>query len=460
MARYSYGWQNPNHAAAVLVCIIPLFWALESLVRHKPAFASWRYALWLGELLISAMLGLTYSRGGGVAWLASLFFYGIVCVPYLEDGRFKWILRWRFWLPRLAVLTAIFFATGLTRRFLIIETGDASAGNRLKLWRGGLELVAVSPLAGWGRGNSGNAYMQWVQDPNQTTLYYNGMVNSYLHIAVEFGLIGFVLFLTVLLFPIILGIRPGTSVSRTALSYGAAAGLVGFAVANIFSTLWIFPDIIWMPIILMLGIYFIGRQKALSTWIRALIITGVSAGLMGSFLYGAAVLSARDAPWHLHRTSDGALLFSTRDQTGGKVDCTFLPDGRVLGDFYGKEIRRAVVNLNRRINSFVIYPPGVLPKRLTDCVLAFGSRYRDLSTTSEPRAVGVVFPVGAPPAKNDRTRPEWVALPEYDEIGYVALWRQWCIHCGTQIYLVNGAGQDARGRFGLLLENFLEHSAQ
>jgi len=75
MARLSYGWDNPNHAAAVFVCLIPLFMGNGKTIERSLALRTWLYVVWFGEAFVSLLLALTYSRGGGLAWLASLLFF-------------------------------------------------------------------------------------------------------------------------------------------------------------------------------------------------------------------------------------------------------------------------------------------------------------------------------------------------------------------------------------------------
>ena len=101
---------------------------------------------------------------------------------------------WRVRLPHVLVavrLSGIGILLWLTDFLWRIEPGyvsqDVSAGNRLTLWKGGLQMIATSPLEGWGRGKSGDGFMHWFQ-PLDANEAYAGMVNSYLHVGVEYGL--------------------------------------------------------------------------------------------------------------------------------------------------------------------------------------------------------------------------------------------------------------------------------
>ena len=89
---------------------------------------------------------------------------------------------------RLAGIGILLAATGFFSRIdPRFVAGDASAGNRLVLWKGGLQMMAAAPWHGWGSGRSGSGFMHWFQ-PLESTQEYAGMVNSYLHVGVEYGL--------------------------------------------------------------------------------------------------------------------------------------------------------------------------------------------------------------------------------------------------------------------------------
>ncbi|MDR1281881.1 MAG: O-antigen ligase family protein [Opitutaceae bacterium] len=89
---------------------------------------------------------------------------------------------------RIAIAMTCLFASSFADRLTPAYTReDRSALNRVDLWKGGLELVADSPLHGWGRGQSGASFMHWTQQIGRDEGYLS-MVNSYLTVAVEAGL--------------------------------------------------------------------------------------------------------------------------------------------------------------------------------------------------------------------------------------------------------------------------------
>src|SRR5690606_12442011 len=48
---------------------------------------------------------------------------------------------------------------------------DDSAGNRVPLWKGGLQMIASAPCTGWGVETSRAQYTQWFQPYDHTTRY-------------------------------------------------------------------------------------------------------------------------------------------------------------------------------------------------------------------------------------------------------------------------------------------------
>jgi hypothetical protein len=66
-----------------------------------------------------------------------------------------------------------------------IVSEDRSISNRIEVWALAPAMMRDAP-AGWGYGNSGNAYMQWYQSPKNNA-GYRTLVNSHLTWMVEFG---------------------------------------------------------------------------------------------------------------------------------------------------------------------------------------------------------------------------------------------------------------------------------
>jgi hypothetical protein len=244
--RWSFGFENPNKAAVIFACAVPLGWCLWQL--------SWRLkSKWLKvlALLVTAAalmaawycLIMTYSRGGLVAAGVALFY--LIGHAALEGGKPEtpWHKRAEVWLSVLlgAVLAVGTMWNGLGDRSTEALGKDASVANRMELWNGALQMAAEN-VHGFGTGKSGEQYMQWYQ-PLERQEGYRTMVNSYLTFLVEQGwlwsaaiLLGFVLFWV--------WTKPRSGEPVTVALRGSIAA---FLVAGIFSTtmedwrLWVIP---------------------------------------------------------------------------------------------------------------------------------------------------------------------------------------------------------------------------
>ncbi len=180
--RWSFGFDNPNKAAVLFACLLPVLWIGWDWGWRKSRPTAWAVA---GLLILVAFtaLCLTYSRGGLVATAAA---FGYILYR-------QWRSRARPTRARLiaasillVIALSTLVVTGLATRSLTpITTNDASVGNRLDVWTAALAMAADRPL-GFGHGNSGQAYMQWYQ-PLASDAGYRTLVSGYLTPLVEFG---------------------------------------------------------------------------------------------------------------------------------------------------------------------------------------------------------------------------------------------------------------------------------
>ena len=68
MVRWGFGFYNPNHAAACIVLILPIFWFVRSIIKRK----IFKVLVFLLELPLYIGLLLTYSRTGFITFLICL----------------------------------------------------------------------------------------------------------------------------------------------------------------------------------------------------------------------------------------------------------------------------------------------------------------------------------------------------------------------------------------------------
>lgn len=421
--RWSFGFENPNKAAVIFACAVPLLWCLWQL--------SWRLGnKWLKvpALLVTAggLLGawycliMTYSRGGLVAAAAALFY--LVARALLQMGKreISWHKRGEVWLSLLlagvlaGVLAGGTMWNGLGSRSTEALGKDASVGNRMELWNSALQMAAEN-VHGFGTGKSGEQYMQWYQ-PLERQEGYRTMVNSYLTFLVEQGwlwsgavLVGFVLFWV--------WTRPR---SGEAVTVALRASILAFLVAGIFSTtmedwrLWILPA----ACIVILVTLAVGQRKRLEK--SHLLATGgsVLAGCAALFVVGI-LKSGRD-PLKRGFGGDGEnrSVTSLAPAAPTARSVGFIVDEAVMGDQSARLLRELALGANVEI---------LLGGRAKDAdrILCAGKSVHSHGDFQQKPLLLL-----APEKMLDeeltllaaRSKPAEILLPEIDEDGRVGFW--------------------------------------
>jgi hypothetical protein len=469
--RISWGFSTPNYLGAFLAGFMPLVWAVTTfckrpLPRAQPKvpaaepsnvkgaatlepFLPWALiGLLAAELFLWGALGATASRGAAVAAMSGALFWELF--RHYQEGRtwqrsLRWIcLRAAFCIVGFAVFS---FGGRLAPGYL---AQDASIGNRWLLWAGGAALCHSSPWSGWGSGESGHLFTQWVQ-PLDRPQEYKTMVNSYLHLAVEHGLpaLGAVL--------AVVGSLVGWPLlaRRTALSYkwagvgrAAACIWITWAVANIFSTLfddwrmWYAPGIAVLLLVSSLPGVWKARQGA-GRWIGGVAIVALG---MPTAIYLTGALYQRRSSIQIGRSPAGMVLLS-RGAGNGAAPWGILPDTSVLGGKYGHEIRRWGLATKDQEWSAWIFDPrrGDLRDRSGDKPdhwLVFGANAARVDYLRDTDFAVIVHPRGTPPL-------HWagkglVLLNRIDEDGSAAAWINWAESRGLRHDTIPDIGIDAR----------------
>ena len=255
--RWNLGWATPNYAGAFLATLICFLWAIQGkkYQRHVGAVGL------LVESVLYFSIAKTYSRGALLALVVGAIFTLGASVFRTRTP------QWRVWLLRAVILVACLIGTGFLGR---VDPGylasDGAVANRLELWRSGLEMIACAPWGGWGAGESGRAYMNWFQDIARSE-QYTTMVNSYLHVGVEYGLP--VLASLLLGSASILVIAWRGATQGDVVSGAAGASLSAWVTANLFTTLWIKTALWIVPSIATVMIIWRGAGAAPSWEIQA-----------------------------------------------------------------------------------------------------------------------------------------------------------------------------------------------
>ncbi|MDR0532542.1 MAG: O-antigen ligase family protein [Verrucomicrobiales bacterium] len=316
--RMDWGLGNPNKTAALIVLLMIAVWSL-AWVRKWGFWAALVLFTGLGVCLVH-----TFSRGGLVALMAGL-------APLLWLAPRPWQRR------KLAaivvsvcvMLGALLYLNAHERLGQGMMQEDQSISNRLELWKAAPQMMRDAPT-GWGLGNSGKAYMQWYQ-PLDRTEGYRTMVNSHLTWLVELGWCGRFWYLVAWLMVLLL-CRPDGKSGALSLAFGV---WLAFAVAAFFSSVAESP---WLWIVPLLALAAaMGYRLKHHLWPKKaawLLPFGVSVLILaGLFLAG---------------NGDSAISASGTKVVIGKGNPAvwLLADGKTMGEYYGRHLRKAIDNAN------------------------------------------------------------------------------------------------------------------
>ncbi|HEY5791663.1 MAG TPA: O-antigen ligase family protein, partial [Chthoniobacterales bacterium] len=331
--RWNLGFENPNHAAALIASLLPFLWAVRSLWAPRRKAAAFLWNLLAGGILIAGwwLLAMTLSRGGLVAAIGGFAFLGW---KTFAGGKKEWI---RASVIAAGIIAAVAF-TGLASRTAEgMARPDASIENRFEVWKGGLRMLAIAP-GGVGAGESGEFYMHWLQ-PVDSTAGYRTLVNGYLTWLTEYGLLAGFLVLAAALF-VLFGLRPAAAGERSRCWIRASqASLISFALAAVFSTTFE-TGWVWAPPVMALLI--LGALTAKHGSVaRIPLFRRVSFSLLGSaaamlLLWGTGAAIESLNPEAIRIGRDGLISVIPKGAVGGWA---ILPDEEVAGPDYGKRLR-------------------------------------------------------------------------------------------------------------------------
>lgn len=311
--------RNPNRSALLLVQLALVALGLVLGTRGK-----WfRLMGGMGMVLLLAMLAMTGSRGGMVAFaVAGGLEVGWYCRRWLKS---KWV--WTSLLV-LAMLAGggLWFGGGASR-LAELRNRDASVGNRLCIWKEFPRMFATAPL-GWGWGRSGYAYNDWFEamDRHHAT---GDLFNDHFSRLAEFGMAGGTLYL--FLFAAILLL---SSLSATqGRSPVPAAVWTSLAVAGCFNPVQVWG---WSWIVPVLTLADVRVRDA--KWLWALVLAaGMSLVAVGGVWGAGKLMGAVEPPMEV-AAGGSRICVKAPDPRLWVVDDGTVLDGEYPG-FLGKELR-------------------------------------------------------------------------------------------------------------------------
>lgn len=447
--RWNLFWTSPNMAGAFLAVLIPLLWPWSQWCVERKG---WRRGVGILSVGIEAALWLTlcmtFSRGALVAVGVALMVFTILRLGWATSS---WAREIGFQAGRVALVAVLLLATGFLQR---IEpgyvSGDASAGNRLVVWEGGVQAIAAAPWTGWGSKQSGRVFMEWFQ-PLDREEGYLSLVNSYLTFAAEFGLPWFVLVLALLLLPwcwLLLSLRRPRSESvdgavsgSSAFQAALASSLAAFFATHVFTNLWVIPSLWIAPLAVMvvamgISLYAGGLRLVVPSAVMAVTLACLAA--VGLWAAGVAL---SEPSMRVRKNGDTVELHLNANGSNS-AQIGIRPDRNVLGRYPGREIRRLATDLDTPVVISVWErKPSVVD---TDSVIWLGPSVDDY-----PGALTVpllwVHPEGVPPgAFPDNTT---LLLPGIDLTGTGRAWRRAGLQQEIPIETIAGVGHDITPRW-------------
>ena len=225
---------NPNNYAEFLVLFTPLCtaWAMQ---RKNP---TWRFLTCCSIALPLLALVMTYSRGG---WL-SIAVSALVFVYYYDK---------RLIPPAIVVcLLAIPFLPDsvMTRISTIFNSHDSSASHRLITWRGILNMIGDYGITGIGMGPNTFAalYPDYALAGATKGVYHTQML--YLELFVEWGVVGFIGFMWLMLRHVkdtCFAIARRHSGALHLALIATCSAFCGIAILSIFEYIWFYPRILF-----------------------------------------------------------------------------------------------------------------------------------------------------------------------------------------------------------------------
>jgi O-antigen ligase len=230
---------NPNVIAQSL--LVPIGLAVGFLLKSRRAFAI--VVSILGVATISAGILTTASRG-------SLLALAIMTGLLLYRFRIGWHML--LMVGILAALISLMPDLFFERIGLVVSGEDMTGSGRTGIWNVGLHALERFGVFGAGLSNFTAVYDMYT--PTPPGMMARGAHNTFLMIWVEFGIIGLVLFLAVVVAHLALGRRQTAFAPGGTLAVSIEACCLGILVISCFGdVLW--TKAFWMPWILTIWAY-------------------------------------------------------------------------------------------------------------------------------------------------------------------------------------------------------------
>jgi O-antigen ligase/tetratricopeptide (TPR) repeat protein len=371
--RFGFALMRSNHLAAY---VAPL--ASVVVACGVAATSQWRRAGWLafGLLLIGIVAG-TGSKGGTLGMLVGLgaLAFGAWLARSAGSARFR-VTRTRLVLVAL-MLAALSLLGMLTAAYVMGRGGAAalrSAASRFDIWVVALRMLADYPLLGVGPGDFGLAYLQY-RDPIQLTTPHSHAHNMFLHTLATTGIAGGLAALW-LVVTFLLAFwrlwRADVDRHQRWIRLGSLCGLVAFATHGLVDTLFVFPPVTLVVIVLAaLALRPNAACQPLTLrprcwWIKPAIVSAAVVAWLGAAVWIDVGMAAHDRAAAASRRGDWVEAVSALQQAA-QVDPEFDYYRLQLGLAYGQLAAQDPTYLDDAVAAYRsagIEADGYMPSRL------------------------------------------------------------------------------------------------
>lgn len=247
--RLSLAFESPNDCATIVAILSVVAIGITS--KCTAGSLCRKCCLLFLSIIIAALtiiLILTYSRGGWIAYSASLIFLFLIAPKFRKS-----------WLPYifLFILGITLVPKGFDRAESIGDREDRSITNRIEVWKGAAAMTASHPFFGVGANEFGSQFSAWYQPLSMNTRY-GAALNNCLTLSSEYGCFSLAAYLLLVFVPLRLAAQIAYQ-EQEGFILGICGGLIVYSVSALFTCslrMWcinLLASFLWLMLVIFVG---------------------------------------------------------------------------------------------------------------------------------------------------------------------------------------------------------------
>lgn len=436
IARLSFGFASPPHAAACFALLIVALWNAQFYLLTSPLRRA-RPALYLLEAALLLATAFTITRAA---------FFALAGAWVCHFTLWKRPGDWKIWLcstgVRVAYCYLALLCIGGSGRFAASYAAtDPSVTHRFEYWKSAIAAVGSTSIWGAGTEQSATCWMEWFRPLNSDRVAY-GFSNAPLEIAFEYGAPGaFILFAGlayVILRPHIAKVHRLRR-THTILAFSASGSLAILLINCFFALPWS-PSLLALELFtLAIGVVALRPQRNERT-LGIFICAGAVLFTSGMFAGAREYAKKYNAPIHF-AGSRRVVLSSQSSASVGTL--AFVCDPRVNSPLSGCFLRDVFSALGGRYS--VERQASLQPVRTnaeTAVLVACGYAWHKGLPTEGYSEIILLHPLGPPKPDLATRKIRGVILPEVDDNGYCSAWKAWSTEQKIPVVYTSHSGTD------------------